>query len=819
MSSIRRPPHLIIVGHSRKWSTSISAEYREQVRNMLAEAESILQQHLPGLAIRPVFFPQEKTSSERNQDEILKMVLESSYAILDVTDFDEELAYIAGTLAAASIPGLMLVSDSGSVHAKSRWPFDTKLVRYQTVEDLKMHVETICAELAQVLENIPVPARFIYTVWFPRDVSSIWVVCPQIEEPGEFAQPSSPDYTYLDNLGDTDSLLEVMVFLSRYYPSASIEKFSSKDLPIGLTKGNLVVIGGPGDPDTISNHLTRSMMEAAHSRIAYSEDCESMIIRREENENIELQATLATKPHSEDRNDRFNLVMDYAYFARFRNPANESNQVVCINGIHTLGVLGAARAFGDSREALRNYQTILTDSTEAPQFESYFEVNVLNGNVRVPEVTRDKTFRLNTVADEKRAERVQDRRHNEAKTHQNIALDPSNALKESKRVFQQKTSRLRLVRVLARQIAKSNGKIFENMTGIFVLHALQDLVPFLEVFESLGLQPSQCLFYYKRYPYYKKEETLAWLRERGYQLEALENRTKTLPQFLEATNPSSRIFILEDGGYVGPLLHQLDCTPWNQIVGAVEQTERGVRMYEQLKNLLIPVAPVARSHMKNRQEPPHVGRSIVANIQQLLEGRNLAGMRCLIIGYGRIGETVCKAARDTGMNVSVFDSDHGALAKAAQASFNTGDVLRTLLSNAQIVIGTTGNESLGREHILSLQHNTVLVSGSSGQYEIGIDALDVLSRQQRSVDVGTQYTLEKEDRIVLLLGDGYPINFVGGDSVPDEAIDPVLAALFILTAEMVMKPPNVRGIQLDWTNQVISHYELEKLFFELYISR
>ena len=71
----------------------------------------------------------------------------------------------------------------------------------------------------------------------------------------------------------------------------------------------------------------------------------------------------------------------------------------------------------------------------------------------------------------------------------------------------------------------------------------------------------------------------------------------------------------------------------------------------------------------------------------------------------------------------------------------------------------------------------------------------------------------------LLLGDGYPINFVGGESVPDEAIDPVLGALLVATIAMVQEPPNKNGVQLEWTNHVVARFELEKLYYDLYFSR
>lgn len=817
MVSFNKLPHLVLAAHSRKWSSSISTDFRNRVSLLLREVEKILQQRFQRLTIKPSFYPAEGSLSTQNEDSITELIRESCFVIIDITDLDEELAFVAGAAAAQGIPGLIIGEKNRETIAESLWPIEKGRFRYAINSDLHKKNETICSGISAVLEHSPVPARFIESLWFPRNVSSIWVVCPQIEEPGEFAFRSSPDYTYLDNLGDTDSLLEIMVFLSRYYPSANIEKFSSRDMPIGLTKGNLVIVGGPGTPETISNRLATSMMEAIQSRISYTKDCESMIVRDDSDNMLKLQAKLASEYENENENERFNMIMDYGYFAHFQNPANSSSRVICINGIHTSGVLGSAKIFGDSLDALRNYQKVLELLGNMTDFECYFEVNVLNGDVLVPQIAPENTFVLfGTDADAE----VLAKKNNidTSKKHSTERYVRTKGRNEQTQKARQE-NRLKVVSVLARQIKESQGQVFEGIAGIFLLHALPDLLPFLDAFELLGLAPSRCLFYYKRYPYFQKEQTLKSLGDRGYQVAKLEELNNTLPGFLKRIKPSEKIFILEDGGYIGPFLSTLNYTPWDRIAGVVEQTERGVRMYEKIKNLRFPVAPVARSGIKNRQEPSHVGRSIISNVQKLLQGRNLAGQRCLVIGYGRIGKAVCDTAHSIGMNVSVYDSDHGALTEAAQASFNVDDNLRNLISDAQLIIGTTGHESLGQDHILSLQHGTVLVSGSSGQNEIGMEALDILSHDKTSCDIGTEYILEKGERKVLLLGDGYPINFVGGDSVPDEAIDPVLAALFISTIGMVVDPPIAKGIQLVWTNQVIARYELERLLFDLYFSR
>ena len=807
--------YLVFVGYSRRWSKAIAIHYKEYIIKLIQNFERKLSTQFDNIKLKPIFWSDNEIS-KLSRDEIVGIISDSSYAIIDITDFDDELAFLTGVVTSQKVPKLFLVSEAEKNKLKEKQLFEFKPIEYKSIEDLQSSFSFIFEDLKKLIENPPVPSHLIYSLWFPRDVKFIWIVCPQIEDPGEFADRSSPDYTYLDNLGDTDSLLEIMVFLSRYYPLASIEKFSSRDLPIGLTKGNLVVIGGPGSSGTINNHLAKSMMESIDSRVTYSKDCESMFVNVNADSTIELKAKFESNS-KEVTSETSNLLIDYGYFARFPNPANETNQVVCINGIHTSGVLGAVHAFGDKNEASRNYQTLFNNYGNISKFESFFEVNVVNGTVIVPKLEVNNIFLDNKLVEDKSVEStlILTTKKQFVKVNKK-ASNSEGMAKHTNGSLAQVDSRLKLVNVLARQIKKSDSGLFENTSGIFLLHVLPDLIPFMQAFELIGLNPSNSIIYFKRYPYSQKEQTLQYLKDSGYNIETMENMNKSLPELLNAINRKNKIFILEDGGYVGPLLHKLRIKNWDRILGAVEQTERGARMYEKIKNLHIPVAPVARSEIKNRQEPPHIGRTIVANIQNLLKNQNLAGKRCLVIGYGRIGEAVCEAARGIGMNVSVYDRDKGILAKAAQSSYNTNENLNQLLAEAQIIIGTTGNESLGRENILSLKHGAVLVSGSSGQYEIGIDSLEILSRKKQTLSIGTEYILEKESRKILLLGDGYPINFVGVESIPDEAIDPVMAALFAATVAMVKETPESPGLKIDWTNKVIKHYELEQLFFDMY---
>ncbi|MGA9768387.1 MAG: hypothetical protein WBV94_05055 [Blastocatellia bacterium] len=316
-----------------------------------------------------------------------------AYAIFDVTDWDEDLAFLMGGMHGARIPYVKVRKSESDTMAQRQNLNESNVIPYHEITNL-FHPNSVLHErILQAISPARILEELIYELWFPRHTTAIWVVCPQCHDPGEFAKPSNPDYTYLDNLGDTDALLEIMVFLSRYYPKASIDKISSDHLPPGHTKSNLVVIGGPGSCEDIGNRVCLDMMEIMKSRVSYSEDCESMLVTLDATEPIELRAEMRPDIPNSASADYFSVRRDHGYFARFPNPLNKSATVILVNGIHTAGVLGAAKAFGH-QEALRNYHSVFNWGANPGSFECYFEVEVINGEVSVPNIPNENIYSI-----------------------------------------------------------------------------------------------------------------------------------------------------------------------------------------------------------------------------------------------------------------------------------------------------------------------------------------------------------------------------------------------------------------------------------------
>ena len=275
-------------------------------------------------------------------------------------------------------------------------------ILYASLDELFAAGSSLEVELLRAFPKERIHEELLYRFWFPRATSTIWVVCPEDHDPSEYADRSNPNYTYLDNLGDEDALLELMVFLSRHYPNATIGHFSSGDLPEGHTGGNLVVLGGPGSVTSISNRICREMMEAIDSRVSYSEDCEHMEIGLGGDRSLALRAEYRQEPAGVTVAER-RIRQDVGYFAHFPNPINQECAVVLVNGIHTTGVLGSARAFSDRREALHNFDAVLGSGAGAMGFECHFGVRVLNGHVRVPSVDSGHVFPVAVTVAERAA--------------------------------------------------------------------------------------------------------------------------------------------------------------------------------------------------------------------------------------------------------------------------------------------------------------------------------------------------------------------------------------------------------------------------------
>lgn len=340
---------------------------------------------------------------------------------------------------------------------------------------------------------------------------------------------------------------------------------------------------------------------------------------------------------------------------------------------------------------------------------------------------------------------------------------------------------------LLQTYANKMGRVFEGYVWLMIQHLLGDFIPLIRAFEQLGLCPEDTFII--GIPYSSRQQVVEYLQGRfnvytpSFPID--EEVEEILRQALyRSENQDKKLVIIEDGGYASFLLH----TKANlenlclQCRGIVEQTKQGIWRVAGLQ-LRVPICTVAHNTLKEKIEAPEVGESVVRNITDLLRHEGfLPGKKVLVIGYGAIGEATAQGLKKQNAIVRISDSDSVRQLIARFNGFETGPI-DSLLSDSDLVIGTTGSCTIGDKEIPLLKHGVVLVNASSKRVEIDIDALEAFKQQCTSIECGLRYNL-LNNRDVLLLGNGFPINFLD-ESVPDRVFDLILTELLMCTAYLI----------------------------------
>jgi adenosylhomocysteinase len=249
-----------------------------------------------------------------------------------------------------------------------------------------------------------------------------------------------------------------------------------------------------------------------------------------------------------------------------------------------------------------------------------------------------------------------------------------------------------------------------------------------------------------------------------------------------------KLLIHEVGGYTIRLLHEKFEAYLHHVIGAVEVTKQGVWEARKLTTLKIPQLNCAETKLKEI-EGNMVGESVVASLDQILRaiGYAMVGRKACVFGYGWVGSGVAGALRARGMAVSVFDTD---VIKLVEASVNGFQVLKSAkeVTDCNILIGASGHRSITREVIDSLASRCFLVSGSSKDKEIEVAYLTSLATNTKKIHPHIQHYTLKDNRELLLVNEGYPVNFTGS-SVPDEIVEFLFAELIILVKILLEETP------------------------------
>lgn len=377
-------------------------------------------------------------------------------------------------------------------------------------------------------------------------------------------------------------------------------------------------------------------------------------------------------------------------------------------------------------------------------------------------------------------------------------------------------STLRLVTGYAEEICKDNQQHnlpapFDNIILLVVLHFLSDLIPFVEALRKAGCRYEDMYLVAKPYPYAHCDEVNHELKIRGVTtiraskqepVEQCAERILGMVTRRSKTDGEKKILVIEDGGYFAPLLHKQEFSGLLQrCIGIVEQTQKGANNDREMigkGNLRVPILSVAESEFKKVYESPEIGRVAIQNISRFTPNIKLSGRNAVLFGFGSVGQEVAFHLNNAfNMTVSVVDKKHLALLrarhrKAIVAEAETSFQELRFGQDAMLVVGTTGQLSIDESVLRILPDGAVLVSTSSDQVEIAVKDLERLAGARiREIELGKhEYTIDTGDgatKKLVLLAEGYPINFYGSESLPNDSIDPVMTLLFLCGVELVSR--------------------------------
>ena len=353
-------------------------KFRNSIELLLAKAEMEVKKEHRDFDIEINF--QFSDFLKELPQQIEEGIRKSHFAIVDITENKPNVFYEYGLQYGLKIPTLIIKAKDS--FANFPIPTDIKnrfVVSYENFGNLiDLCLSDVVNTLKRLLSNEALSNIYLSKIWFPNDVQTVHVVTSTECEKRDFASPECDNYMFLESLGDKDALLEIMIFLNRNYKADSMPMYSADNFPGHHLEDNLVVIGGPGDECGDGNSVCKIMMDKMNMKVSYSEDCEKMFYRGTEYEAIK-------------KGDK--IVKDYGYFARFPNPFNPKSSVVLINGIHTFGVVGAAKVFSDHPSAQGNIREVMKklnlDEIKQPSFECFFPVDVLQQCVVCPAIDED----------------------------------------------------------------------------------------------------------------------------------------------------------------------------------------------------------------------------------------------------------------------------------------------------------------------------------------------------------------------------------------------------------------------------------------------
>ena len=244
--------------------------------------------------------------------------------------------------------------------------------------------------------------------------------------------------------------------------------------------------------------------------------------------------------------------------------------------------------------------------------------------------------------------------------------------------------------------------------------------------------------------------------------------------------------VIDDGGDLVRLLHTERRDLLKHVKGGCEETTTGIIRLKALQSeggLEFPMMDVNNCLMKHLFDNRYgTGQSTMDGI---LTATNtaIAGMRCVVAGYGWCGRGIAMRLQGLGGRVTVCEVDPVKAVEAAMDGFGVAK-MKDACRDAGLIVTATGCKEVVNERILYLLPDGVILA-NSGHFdnEIDVKSLELLSERTKTSREHVR-SFEIEGRSIHLLSEGRLVNLAAGQGHPIEIMD-LSFALQAAGAEMI----------------------------------
>ncbi|MEQ1515905.1 MAG: NAD(P)-dependent oxidoreductase [Usitatibacteraceae bacterium] len=315
-----------------------------------------------------------------------------------------------------------------------------------------------------------------------------------------------------------------------------------------------------------------------------------------------------------------------------------------------------------------------------------------------------------------------------------------------------------------------------RVRSVLITHVLRTAVAYADIINAVYPVSAIIAISYSADP-----EAVRRLREKGYNVIVPATVSEMFPAceqaVVEALEASDQpLLVQEVGGYLAKYSERLG--KYAHFLGVVEDTNNGHWAYERTKPHSKPVLSMARSPLKD-VEDTIIGDAVLFSIERVVRenfGSVLQGSRSAVIGFGKIGTSTAVALRGRESVVSIYDINPAKNMRARVEGFFPAP-LKSVLAEADLVVGCTGQTSVRLVDMEHIKDGCVLASASSKDYEFDLKGFASVCQVDKIDSVTARYRQPNGKSFYILL-DGTPINFRDG-SILGTILDMIYCELLV----------------------------------------